>query len=74
VFENGVLWRKFEPKREEVTGGWRKLNIEELHNLCSSPDIVRIITFLLRYFKEMGHECFICETTERISVKFDFVE
>jgi hypothetical protein len=31
------------PKRDEVTGGWRKLHIEELHNLCSSPSIIRMI-------------------------------
>jgi hypothetical protein len=36
VFENRVL-RIFEPKRDEVTGGWRKLNNEELHNCSSSP-------------------------------------
>jgi hypothetical protein len=33
VFENKVLRRMFEPKREEVVGGWRKLHNEELHNL-----------------------------------------
>jgi hypothetical protein len=32
VFENRVLRRIFRPKRDEVTGGWRKLNNEELHN------------------------------------------
>jgi hypothetical protein len=43
VFENRVLRRIFGPKREEVTGEWRKLHIGELHNLCSSPDIIRQI-------------------------------
>jgi hypothetical protein len=33
VFENRVLRRIFGPKRDEVTGGWRKLHNEELHNL-----------------------------------------
>jgi hypothetical protein len=33
----------FGPKRDEVTGGWRKLHNEELHNLYSSPDVIRII-------------------------------
>jgi hypothetical protein len=33
VFENRVLRRIFGPKRDEVTGGWRKLHKEELHNL-----------------------------------------
>jgi hypothetical protein len=43
VFENRVLRRIFGPKREEVTGGWRKLHNEELHGLYSSPGIVRVI-------------------------------
>jgi hypothetical protein len=43
VFENSVLRRIFGPKRDGVTGGWRKLYNEELHNLHSSPSIIRII-------------------------------
>jgi hypothetical protein len=43
VFENKVLRRIFGPKRGRVTGGWRKLHNEELHNLYSSPSIIRII-------------------------------
>jgi hypothetical protein len=43
VFENRVLRRIFGPKRDEVTGGWRKLHNEELYNLFSSPSIIRII-------------------------------
>jgi hypothetical protein len=38
-----VLRRIFGPKRDEVTGGWRKLHNEELHNLYSSPSIIRMI-------------------------------
>ena len=38
-----VLRRIFGPKRDEVTGEWRKLHNEELNNLYSSPDIVRVI-------------------------------
>jgi hypothetical protein len=38
-----VLRRIFGAKRDEVTGGWRKLHNEELHNLYSSPSIIRII-------------------------------
>jgi hypothetical protein len=38
-----VLRRIFGPKRDGVTGGWRKLQNEELHNLYSSPSIIRII-------------------------------
>jgi uncharacterized membrane protein len=41
VFENRVLRRIFGPKRDEVTVEWRKLHNEELHNLYSSPNIMR---------------------------------
>jgi hypothetical protein len=41
VFENRVLRRIFGPKRDEVTGDWRKLHSEELHILYSSPNIIR---------------------------------
>jgi hypothetical protein len=43
VFENKFLRRIFGPKRDEVTGGWRKLHNEELHGLYSSPSIIGII-------------------------------
>jgi hypothetical protein len=43
VFENRVLRRIFGPKGDEVTGEWRKLQNGELHNLYSSPDIIRRI-------------------------------
>jgi hypothetical protein len=43
VFENRVLGRIFGPKRDEVTGGWRKLHNDELHGLYSSASIVRVI-------------------------------
>jgi hypothetical protein len=43
VFENRVLRRIFGSKRDDVIGGWRKLHKEELHNLYSSPRIVRMI-------------------------------
>jgi hypothetical protein len=42
VFENRVLRRIFGPKRDGVTGGWRKLHNEELHNMYPSPSIIRI--------------------------------
>jgi hypothetical protein len=42
-FENKVLSRIFGPRRAEVTGGWRKLHNEDLHNLYCSPNIIRII-------------------------------
>jgi hypothetical protein len=41
VFENRVLRRIFGPKRDEVAGEWRRLHNGELHNLYSSPDIIR---------------------------------
>jgi hypothetical protein len=43
VFENRVLRRIFGPKRDDVMGDWRKLHIEELHNLYFSPNIIRMI-------------------------------
>jgi hypothetical protein len=43
VFENRVLRRIFGPKRDEVTGEWRKLHNEELHNWYSSANIIRMI-------------------------------
>jgi hypothetical protein len=53
MFENRVLRRIFEPKRDRVMGGWRKLHNEELHNLHSSPSIIRIIKS--RRMKWAGH-------------------
>jgi hypothetical protein len=43
VFENRMLRRTFKPKRDEVTGDWRKLHNEEFHNSCSSPNIIGMI-------------------------------
>jgi hypothetical protein len=53
VFENRVLRRIFGPKRDEVMGDWRKLHNEELHNLYSSPSILRMIK--LRRRREAVH-------------------
>jgi hypothetical protein len=53
VFENRVLRRIFGPKRDEVTGEWRKLHKEELNILCSSPNIVREIKS--RRLRWLGH-------------------
>jgi hypothetical protein len=52
VFENRVLRRIFGPKRDEVTGEWRKLYNEELHNLYSYPDIIRQVKA-----NEVGRAC-----------------
>jgi hypothetical protein len=54
VFENRVLRRIFGPKRDEVTGSWRKLHNEELHGLYSSPRIIRVIK---SKEDEMGRAC-----------------
>jgi hypothetical protein len=53
VSENRVLRRMFEPKRDEVTGGWRKLHNEELHGLYSSASIIRVIK--ARRMRLVGH-------------------
>jgi hypothetical protein len=43
VFENKVLRRIFGPKRDEVTGEWRRLHNKELYALYTSPNIIRVI-------------------------------
>jgi hypothetical protein len=53
VFENRVLRRIFGPKRDEVTGEWRKLHNDELRDLYSSPSIIRIIKW--RRMRWAGH-------------------
>jgi hypothetical protein len=53
VFENRVLRRIFGPKRDEVTGGWRKVHNEELRGLYSSPSIIRVIK--ARRMRWVGH-------------------
>ena len=53
VFENRVLWRVFGPKRDKVSGEWRKLHNEELSDLYSLPNIVRVVK--LRGMRWAGH-------------------
>jgi hypothetical protein len=52
VFENRVMRKIFGLKRNEVTGGWRKLHNEELHDLYSLPSIIIIIKSRMRW---VGH-------------------
>jgi len=53
VFENMVLWRIFGSRRDEVTGEWRRLHNEELNDLDSSSNIVRVIKW--RRMRWAGH-------------------
>jgi hypothetical protein len=53
VFENKVLRRVLQPKRDEVTGEWRKLHSEELNDLYSLPKIVQVVK--LRRMRWAGH-------------------
>jgi hypothetical protein len=59
VTENKVLRRIFGPKRDEVTGGWRKLHNEVPHNLQYLPRIIRTINQVKE--REMDRGGFLCE-------------
>src|SRR5215510_5008673 len=61
AFENRVLRRLFGPKRDEVTGEWRKLHNEELNCLYSLPNIVRVVKS--RRMRLAGHV--VCMGEER---------
>jgi hypothetical protein len=63
VFENRVLRRIFGPRRNDVTGEWRKLHKEELNNLYSSPNIVRVTKS--RRMRWAGH---VARMGDRINV------
>ena len=62
VFENIGLRRIFGPRRDEVTGEWRRLHNEELNDLYSSPNIVRVIKS--RRIRWAGHMAFMGEERE----------
>jgi len=55
VFENMVLRRIFGPRRDEVTGEWRRRHNEELSDLYSSPNIVRVIKLRIRWAGHVVH-------------------
>jgi hypothetical protein len=52
------MLKRFGPRSDEVTGGWRKLHVEGVHKFCSSPSIIRMIKSrrmkLTRYVVQMG--------------------
>ena len=56
MFENRVLRRIFGPKRDEVTGQWRKLHYEELNDLHSSPNVIQMIKSIrMRWVGHAAH-------------------
>jgi hypothetical protein len=69
VFENRVLRRIFWPKRDGVTGGWRKFLNEEFHNLYSFPSIIRMIKS--RRMRWAGHVARIQEKRNECRILVD---
>jgi hypothetical protein len=56
TFQNRVLRRISEPKKEEVAGGWRRLSYEELHNLYASQNIIKVIkSRSIRWARYVAH-------------------
>jgi hypothetical protein len=77
VFENRVLRRIFGPKRDEVTGECRKLHNEEVHNLYSSPDIIRQVKSRrmrwVVHVARMGEEIKLYKLLENTIISFVFL-
>jgi hypothetical protein len=74
VFENRVVRRKFGPKGDEVVECWRKMHDVELHNLYSSPNIIR--TIKSRRMRWAGREdeniqTFDCKTSRKNGTRED---
>ena len=67
MFENMVLRRIFGPRRDEVTGEWRRMHNEELNGLYSSPNIVQVIKS--RRMRLVGHVARMGEERGRIGGK-----
>jgi hypothetical protein len=55
VFKNRQLRMIFGHKRDEVMGEWRRLHKKELHNLCSSPNIIEMINSRMRWAGQVAH-------------------
>jgi hypothetical protein len=66
VFENRMLRRIFRPKRNKVTGEWRRLHNEELNDLYSSPNIIQVIKS--RRMRWAGHVAYMEERRGAYSI------
>jgi len=66
MFENRVLRKIFAPKRDKVTGEWRRLLKEELHDLCSPPDVIWVMK--LGRMRWAGHEAHVWKRRGAYSV------
>jgi hypothetical protein len=66
VFESAVLRKVFEPKRNKVTGDWRRVHNEELHDLYTSPNIIQVIRS--RRMSWMGHVACMGERSGAYSI------
>jgi hypothetical protein len=73
MFEKRALRRLFGPKREEVAKGWRILHNEELHNLYTSPNIIRVVkSRRVRWAGHVAHMGEIISAYNIFIVKLDW--